>query len=118
MFGRQVMISALASDTDPVGQETFNQPDKKKTFTELLSLFDGNLHTGALITGLTHLVILVLWGRSKRLSALRVPGALVVVLGHTGCGAVTSAVELTPQQPPTANTSARLWTRSSLRSRP
>ena len=53
--------SFLGSDTDPVGQEEFNQPDKKDTFTELLSLFfDRNLHTDTLITTLTRLLILIL----------------------------------------------------------
>lgn len=70
----------LGRDSDPMGQEAFNQPDKKNTFTELWSLLDGDLHMGALVTGLTCLVILVLWGRSKRLAALPIPGALVVVL--------------------------------------
>ena len=62
--------SFLASDTDPVGQEEFNQPDKKDMFTELLSLsFHRNLHTDTLTSGLRCLLPPVLWSRSKRLSA-------------------------------------------------
>ena len=63
--------SFLGSDTDPVGQEEFNQPDKKDTFTEHLSLFfDCNLHMDTLITGLTCVLIVVLSDHSMRLSVL------------------------------------------------
>lgn len=71
-------------DTDPDGEMSFAQPDNQNTFSELGTLFEGQFHVGAIVVGLTSVVILVLWDRIKPLKKSGIPGPLVVVL--TGVG--------------------------------
>jgi len=82
----------VGHDTDPEGDLAFEQPVEvmpdghveethgHNTFTELLSLFEGDLHTGAAVVGISCLVLILLWGRIKFLKNSIVPGPLVVVL--------------------------------------
>ncbi len=42
----------LGHDTDPEGDMAFEQPDKENTFSELLQLFNGDVHYGAIAVGL------------------------------------------------------------------
>jgi carbonic anhydrase len=59
---------------------SFSQPDKKNTFTELTTLFQGEIHEGAMVVGLLSIALLVLWDRSKPLKISFLPGPLAVVL--------------------------------------
>jgi carbonic anhydrase/SulP family sulfate permease len=62
----------------------FQQPDDHNTFSEIATLFSGEVHQGAVIVGLASIVLLVWWDKSKLLKKCVVPGPLVVVL--LGCG--------------------------------
>jgi len=56
------------------------QPDKQNTFTEIMTLFEGDIHFGAAVVGVMSIVLLTSWGRVKLLKNSVIPGPLVVVL--------------------------------------
>lgn len=69
----------LGHDTDPEGDMAFLQPDRRTTFTELTSLFEGDVHLGAATVGLLTLVVIIglqYWSRSKK---LQLPAVLIGV---------------------------------------
>ncbi|MCA9017694.1 MAG: bifunctional SulP family inorganic anion transporter/carbonic anhydrase, partial [Planctomycetaceae bacterium] len=70
----------LGHDTDPEGEMSFTQPDKQNTFSEILTLFEGDIHFGAAVVGLASIVLLVLWSRVKLLKNSMIPGPLMVVI--------------------------------------
>lgn len=70
----------LGHDTDPEGESSFIQPDGKNTFTEIATLFQGEIHIGAAVIGFICIAVLVMWGRSKILKRMNIPGPLIVVL--------------------------------------
>ncbi len=70
----------LGHDTDPEGEMSFVQPDEHTTFTELGTVFGGDIHLGAAVVGLASIALLVLWDRTRFLKRSNVPGPLVVVL--------------------------------------
>ena len=70
----------LGHDTDPEGDMSFVQPDKENTFSEIATLFTGDIHVGAAIIGLTGITLLLVWERTKFLKNSIVPGPLVAVL--------------------------------------
>jgi len=70
----------LGHDKDPVGEMSFHQPDHKNTFTEILTLFEGEIHIGAAVIGIACIVLLICWERIKFLKSSPVPGPLVAVL--------------------------------------
>lgn len=70
----------VGHDADPQGEMAFEQPDQENTFSEILHLFSGNVHIGALAIGLASLALLIGWDRSKLLKKLPVPAPLVAVL--------------------------------------
>ncbi|QDV52584.1 bifunctional SulP family inorganic anion transporter/carbonic anhydrase [Gimesia fumaroli] len=70
----------LGHDTDPEGEMSFTQPDKQNTFSEILTLFEGDIHFGAAVVGIMSIVLLTTWGRVKLLKNSVIPGPLVVVL--------------------------------------
>ncbi len=70
----------LGHDTDPEGEMSFKQPDHKNTFSELLTLFEGEVHAGAIVIGAVSLAILILWNYSKLLKKSNIPAPLIVVL--------------------------------------
>ena len=70
----------LGHDTDPEGEMSFSQPDHENTFSELLTVFGGDIHIGAAVIGIVSIIILVVWDRTKWLKGSLVPGPLVVVL--------------------------------------
>ncbi len=74
----------LGHDSDPEGEMSFTQPDEKNTFTELLTLFDGEIHAGAVVIGLLSIALLVVWSKVGVLRRSVVPGPLVVVLLGVG----------------------------------
>jgi MFS superfamily sulfate permease-like transporter len=60
----------LGHDTDPEGDMAFLQPDRRTTFTELISLFEGDIHIGAATVGLLTLALILglqFWSRSKKI---------------------------------------------------
>lgn len=67
-------------DTDPEGEMSFQQPDDKNTFSELLTIFEGEIHLGAMVIGFLSIALLVFWDRCKPLKESFFPGALAVVL--------------------------------------
>lgn len=73
---------AVGDDKDPMGDESFDQPDKLNTFEELwLALHDMNL--GAVLITLSCLLLMLLWERPviQRNQVLRyVPGPLLAVV--------------------------------------
>lgn len=76
----------LGHDTDPVGEMSLEQPDHENTFSEILGLFKGDIHVGAVAIGLSCLALLIFWDRFKPLKNSLVPAPLVVVLlGVAGC---------------------------------
>ncbi|MCA9196923.1 MAG: bifunctional SulP family inorganic anion transporter/carbonic anhydrase [Planctomycetales bacterium] len=70
----------LGHDTDPEGEMSYVQPDGENPFSELQRLFQGEIHSGAMAIGISCLILLILWNRSKTLKGLVIPGPLVVVL--------------------------------------
>lgn len=70
----------LGHDTDPEGEMSFAQPDKQNTFSEILTVFEGDIHLGAAAVGVLSIVLLAAWGRVKLLKNSVVPGPLVVVI--------------------------------------
>lgn len=69
----------LGHDTDPEGEMSFDQPDSKNTFTELFTIFEGDIHLGAMVVGLVSIALLLCWDRFKLLKKSFIPGPLVVV---------------------------------------
>ena len=73
----------LGHDTDPEGDMAFLQPDRRTTFTELFSLFEGDVHGGAATVGLLTLALifgLQFWSRSRM---LQLPAMLIGVVAGT-----------------------------------
>ncbi len=70
----------LGHDTDPEGDMAFKQPDDHNTFSELFTLFEGQIHMGAAMVGLFSVVLLVIWENSKALKKTKIPPALLVVI--------------------------------------
>lgn len=66
-------------DTDPEGEMSFWQPDRKTTFTELLEL-TGDYHVGATFVGVLSVALMIFWQtrRPKWISFL--PAGIFVVL--------------------------------------
>lgn len=67
-------------DSDPEGEMAFQQPDQHNTFSEILTLFQGEIHPGAMVIGLLGVALLLLWDKWKPLKRSGIPGPLVVVL--------------------------------------
>ena len=74
----------VGHDTDPEGDMSFSQPDKENTFSELLTLLEGEIHMGGAVVGLSSIVLLVGWERIKLLKKSVIPGPLMVVLLGVG----------------------------------
>ncbi|MFK8114436.1 MAG: SulP family inorganic anion transporter, partial [Rubripirellula sp.] len=74
----------VGHDTDPEGEMSFSQPDDQNTFSELVTLIQGEVHLGAAVIGIISVLILVLWGKSKFLKNSLVPAPLVVVFAAVG----------------------------------
>jgi carbonic anhydrase len=70
----------LGHDSDPEGEMSFEQPDHQNTFTELFAVFQGEIHSGAVIVGLISIAILVGWTKIAALKKSAIPAPLVVVL--------------------------------------
>lgn len=70
----------LGHDSDPEGEMSFEQPDHENTFSEIVRMFSGEIHQGALVIGLLSLLILVCWDSFKFLKKSPIPAPLIVVL--------------------------------------
>ncbi len=68
----------VGHDPDPEGDMSFQQPDGRNTFTELLAIGD-DFHIGAAVLGLMAFGILWAWGHTG-LRKLLIPSPLVVVV--------------------------------------
>jgi carbonic anhydrase/SulP family sulfate permease len=77
----------LGHDADPEGDMSFHQPDNANTFSELFHMVD-HIHFGASAIGIGSLVLLIIWGRSKRLQSLPIPAPLAIVV----FGVITSGL--------------------------
>ncbi len=78
----------LGHDTDPEGEMSFSQPDHENTFSEILKIFQGEIHVGAIVVGIVSIAVLILWSKWKPLKNSLVPGPLVVVLLGVGISLV------------------------------
>ncbi|MEC7566295.1 MAG: SulP family inorganic anion transporter [Planctomycetota bacterium] len=74
----------FGDDNDFEGEMSFIQPEQQNTFSEILTIFQGNYHLGALLTGSICIAVLVIWPRIKFLKKTPVPPALAVVLLGVG----------------------------------
>jgi len=70
----------FGDDNDFEGEMSFLQPDQQNTFSEIATIFQGNFHQGALLTGLLCITVLIVWPKIKVLSKTPFPPALAVVL--------------------------------------
>lgn len=70
----------LGHDTDPEGDMAFAQPDHHNTFSELGTLFLGQIHPGAMVIGLASIALLIFWDKCKPLKKSPIPSQLIVVL--------------------------------------
>ena len=68
----------LGHDADPMGEDSFLQPDNQNTFSELFATwFD--FQPGATAVGILSVVLMLVWDRVKFLHRLPVPAPLAVV---------------------------------------
>ncbi len=74
----------LGHDTDPEGEMSFSQPDHQNTFSEIATIFHGEIHLGAAVVGFASLALLVIWSRLKPLKNSGIPAPLVVVMIGVG----------------------------------
>ncbi len=70
----------LGHDTDPEGEMSFAQPDQENTFSEILTVFFGDIYLAAAVIGIASVVLLVVWERTERLKNSIFPGPLAAVL--------------------------------------
>lgn len=72
----------LGHDTDPEGDMAFLQPDRRTTITELVSLFEGDIHVGAATVGILTLALILGLRFLNRSKNIRLPAMLIgVVVG-------------------------------------
>jgi carbonic anhydrase len=69
----------LGHDTDVEGEMAFNQIDRENTFTEIAAAIQ-DIHPGALLIGVTALLMLIAAARFTRSRAMGVPAPLIVVV--------------------------------------
>lgn len=72
----------IGYDLDPIGEMSFNQPDRETTFSDLPKSLQYFL-PGAATIGISSLVLVVAWDQIKLLRKTRIPGPLVAVLAGT-----------------------------------
>lgn len=70
----------LGHDTDPEGEMAFAQPDHENTLTELLTLFRGEIHLGAMVIGVLSMMLLLCWNKVDLLKRCPLPVQLIVVV--------------------------------------
>ena len=72
----------IGYDIDPIGEMSFNQPDRETTFSDLPKSIPYFL-PGAATIGVGSLLIVIAWDQIKWLRKTRIPGPLVAVIGGT-----------------------------------
>ncbi|QEL20833.1 bifunctional SulP family inorganic anion transporter/carbonic anhydrase [Limnoglobus roseus] len=77
----------VGHDPDPEGEMSFEQPDHRNTFSELIELLE-DIHPGAALIGILSTIILVLWSRVSFLKRSSFPAPLAVVLFGVGASRV------------------------------
>jgi MFS superfamily sulfate permease-like transporter len=70
---------AVGHDPDPEGEMSFFQTDNKNTFTELASMLE-DFQPGALVVGVSSVLLLLVWNKVSFLRKTAVPAPLAVVL--------------------------------------
>ena len=70
----------VGRDANPSGNLAFEQKNEHNTFSELLEVFQGNIHAGAITVGIVCILILVLWDRFGLHKRFVMPGALVATV--------------------------------------
>lgn len=70
----------LGHDTDPLGDMSFFQPDRKTTLTELWTLVSGEIHLGAMVVGLATLAALFGLRALAKEKSLPVPSVLAALV--------------------------------------
>src|SRR5690606_5311640 len=70
----------VGHDSDPEGEMSFKQPDSHNTFSEFLTLLEGQWHIGAAVIGILSVVILVMFEKVKVLKKSPIPAPLIVVV--------------------------------------
>lgn len=73
----------VGHDSDPMGEDSFIQPDNETTFSELGEAWF-HIQPGAALVGLLSILLLVVWDRVKVLKKSPIPAPLVVVLMGVG----------------------------------
>lgn len=80
-------------DADPMGEMSFQQPDRETTFSELINVFfGGRIHWGASLVGLLSIGLLMFWERSAKLRTSLVPGPLAAVLIAVGLSSLLAGL--------------------------
>ena len=74
----------LGHDTDPVGDMSFLQPDRRTPLSELGTLIHGEVHRGAMIVGLATLALLMLCRHLNRTGGWKLPDFLLALVFGTG----------------------------------
>ncbi len=74
----------LGHDNDPSGEMEFVQPDHQNTFSEIGTLFGGEIQVGAAVIGLASLALLFLWDQIKPLKKSIIPAPLIIVVLGVG----------------------------------
>ncbi len=82
----------LGHDTDPEGDMAFLQPDRRTTFTELISLFEGDLHWGAATAGLITLALILGLQYWSRKGKVQIPAMIIGVIVGSMAGLLVSRI--------------------------
>ena len=70
----------VGHDTIDEGDMSFVQKGHGNTFTEIFNLFDGTVHSGAILVGFSSLAFLLLWDKIPKLKKSLVPSSVIVVV--------------------------------------
>lgn len=77
----------VGHDPDPEGEMSFSQTDDKNTFSELAAMLE-DFQPGAMVVGITSILLLLMWGRVSFLKKSPIPAPLVVVLFGIGANEI------------------------------
>lgn len=72
----------IGYDIDPIGEMSFNQPDRETTFSDLPKSIQYFL-PGAATIGIGSLLVVIAWDQIKWLRRTGIPGPLIAVVGGT-----------------------------------
>lgn len=69
----------LGHDSDPMGDESFLQPDNQNTFSELIETYF-NFHIGAAVIGIFSLAFLIMCDNVEKLKKIKIVAPVIVIL--------------------------------------